>query len=201
MEFNEKLQWLRKQKGLTQEELAEDLFVSRTAISKWESARGFPNIESLKEISRYFSVSLDDLLSADAILAIAERDHEDRAHMVRDLIFGLLDFGMALLLFIPVFGQNANGTVQNVSLLSVAMVRPYLKAAYFMVLFAMIAMGILMLALQNCRHCFWKQNKHIISVVLSVISVLLFIISRQPYAAAFSFAFLIMKGFMLIKLQ
>ena len=53
MEFHEKLQELRKDRGLTQEELAEALFVSRTAISKWESGRGYPNIESLKEISKF----------------------------------------------------------------------------------------------------------------------------------------------------
>ena len=45
MEFNEKIQELRKQKGLTQEELAEKLYVSRTAISKWESGRGYPRID------------------------------------------------------------------------------------------------------------------------------------------------------------
>ena len=68
MEFHEKLQELRKNKGLTQEELAEALYVSRTAISKWESGRGYPSIDSLKEISRYFSVSIDDLLSSEKLL-------------------------------------------------------------------------------------------------------------------------------------
>ena len=63
MEFNEKLQELRKQKGFTQEELAELLFVSRTAVSKWESGRGYPNIDSLKAISKLFSVTIDELLS------------------------------------------------------------------------------------------------------------------------------------------
>ena len=54
MELNEKLQQLRKQKGWTQEEVAEMLYVSRTAISKWESGRGYPSIESLKVISKLF---------------------------------------------------------------------------------------------------------------------------------------------------
>lgn len=74
MEFGEKLQLLRKERGLTQEELAEQLFVSRAAVSKWESGRGYPGIDSLKAIAKYFSVSLDSLLSCDTVLAIAEED-------------------------------------------------------------------------------------------------------------------------------
>ena len=76
MEFNEKLQELRKHKGMTQEELAEALFVSRTAVSKWESGRGYPNIDSLKEISHFFSVSIDDLLSSEKMLFIAEKENK-----------------------------------------------------------------------------------------------------------------------------
>ena len=63
MEFNEKLQELRRSRGLTQEELAEKLYVSRTAVSKWESGRGYPNIDSLQAISGFFSVTVDELLS------------------------------------------------------------------------------------------------------------------------------------------
>ena len=65
MEFNEKLQELRKQRGLTQEELAQSLYVSRTAISKWESGRGYPKIESLKSIAQYFRITVDELLSSE----------------------------------------------------------------------------------------------------------------------------------------
>ena len=67
MEFNEKLQNLRKQKGLTQEELAEALYVSRTAISKWESGRGYPSIDSLKLIAGYFSITIDELLTGSEV--------------------------------------------------------------------------------------------------------------------------------------
>ena len=70
MEFNEKLQELRKSRSLTQEELAEVLFVSRTAISKWEQGRGYPSLDSLKEISRFFSVSIDELICSEEIISV-----------------------------------------------------------------------------------------------------------------------------------
>ena len=199
MELHEKLQELRKQKGLTQEELAELLYVSRTAVSKWESGRGFPNIESLKAISGYYAVSLDELLSGEEILAIAEKDSKEKEGTIRDLLFGLLDCGMALLLFLPLFGQNAGGAVQAVSALGLNAIAPYLKAAYCTFVSVMGAMGILTLALQNCRQKFWMQSKHILSLSLSAVGVCLFMIGRQPYAAVFTFAFLMIKAFMLIK--
>ena len=85
MEFNEKLQELRKQKGITQEELAESIYVSRAAVSKWESGRGYPNIESLKAIARFFSVTVDELLSTDEVLTIAEEDSRQRENKIRIL--------------------------------------------------------------------------------------------------------------------
>ena len=73
MEFHEKLQQLRKQHNFTQEQLAQQLFVSRTAVSKWESGRGYPNLESLKCLSKLFSLSVDELLSNDELLELAGR--------------------------------------------------------------------------------------------------------------------------------
>lgn len=68
MTFGKKLKGLRNDQGLTQDELAEKLYVTRTAISKWETGKGFPGIDSLKEISRLFKISIDDLISDDDAL-------------------------------------------------------------------------------------------------------------------------------------
>ncbi len=67
MKFSEKLKNLRKQHNLTQGELAKKIFVTRTAISKWETDMGYPSIESLKQLSTLFNVSVDELLSDEDI--------------------------------------------------------------------------------------------------------------------------------------
>ena len=201
MTFGEIIKKLRTDNGLTQDELAEKIYVTRTAISKWESDRGFPNIESLKAISKYFSVSLDELLSGEEILAIAENDNKQKERTLRDLIFGLLDCGMALLLFLPFFGQKADGVIREVSLIALSNIQTYLKTAYIAFVGIMIVLGVMTLALQNCCQRLWTQSKSILSLALSAVGVCLFIISQQPYAAVFVFAFLIIKTLMLIKWQ
>ena len=65
MEFSEKLRNLRKDSGLSQEELAEQMGVSRQAVSKWENGQGFPETEKLLMMGSLFNVSLDYLLKSD----------------------------------------------------------------------------------------------------------------------------------------
>lgn len=201
MEIHEKLQELRKQKGLTQEELAEVLYVSRTAISKWESGRGYPNIDSLKAISRFFGVTIDELLSGDEVLTIAEEDNKQKEKHFCGLVFGLLDLSVIMFFFLPFFGQKENGTIQGVSLLSLSKIAPYLRTAYYVVVIGIMVYGILTLTLQNCQKMFWVRNKYPISLILSAAALLMFIISSQPYAATFLFLFLAIKVLLRSKRQ
>lgn len=62
MTFGEKLKSARKAAGLTQEQLADKLLVSRQAITKWESDKGMPDIENLRRLSKLLDVSIDYLL-------------------------------------------------------------------------------------------------------------------------------------------
>lgn len=199
MEFHKKLQELRKAKGLTQEELASSLFVSRTAVSKWESGRGYPNIDSLKAIAAFFSVTMDELLSGDEVLSIADAERQETRYRFCDLFLGLLDICSAMCLFLPFFRQTVDGAVQEVSLLSLTAVQPYVLAAYYTVVIGLIVIGVATLALQNVSLPLWQKSKHILSLTWHILGILCFILSPQPYTAAFFFVFLIFKALILLE--
>lgn len=199
MEFHEKLQVLRKQRGLTQEELASLLFVSRTAVSKWESGRGYPNIDSLKAISAFFSITMDDLLSGAELLTMAEADIRRNEKRLRDRVFGLLDGSAAALFLLPFFRQTADGSIRAVSLLQLRGISPWMKGAYAVAALGMIAAAMLTLVLPNSCRPFWERNSQKISLGINAIAALLMMISLQPYAAAWLFVCLMIKGFMLVK--
>ena len=188
-----------KKPGPDQEALAEQLYVSRTAISKWESGRGYPSIDSLKAIAGYFSVSLDELLSSDAILTIAEADQKRLERRSRALVFGLLDCSAGLLLFLPFFGERTGAAVRAVLLLSLAPAEACIKPILLAAVILLMLCGIAALALQNVGPVIWQRGKDRLSLGLSTASVLLFIACTQPYAAVFTFVLLIIKALLLIK--
>ena len=199
MEFNEKLQELRKSKGLTQEELAEKLYVSRTAVSKWESGRGYPNIDSLKEISMFFSVSIDELLSSEKLLFIAENENRRNIKNIYNLLYSVIDLFSVLLIILPLYPNTVNEFVGSVNLLNYNEISGFLKVIYWCSFLLLIFLGVVKLF-------FIKTNKEklnriitIVSVGLNILVVLLFALTREVYALILVFVFLILKVILLYK--
>lgn len=82
MTLGEKIRFARKRCGLSQEQLAEKLCVSRSAIAKWETDKGLPDVENLKQLSRLLGVSVDSLLddSSDAGSAVIREPYNLAAY-------------------------------------------------------------------------------------------------------------------------
>jgi len=200
MEFSEKLQELRKSRSMTQEELAEALFVSRTAISKWESGRGYPSIDSLKEISRFFSVTIDDLICSDEMITVAENDKKEFVSKYVSLICSVMDILLAILLFIPAFG-NGQDSSETVALFGLTGIRFWVKTVFIVIITITILNGICGVIIANFNKSVWNRHRLITGVALSILAVIVFIATRQPYAGIVCFAFLVIKGFLIAKVK
>ena len=117
-------------------------YVTRTAVSKWESGRGYPNIESLKDISELFSVSLNELLSGEELLSLAENKSKANADRLQALVFGLLDFLCALFIFIPLYGENDGEFSRAVNLIAYFGVSDSIKICYYVCLILLSVFGL-----------------------------------------------------------
>ena len=199
MEFNEKLQELRKSRGLTQEELAEALFVSRTAISKWESGRGYPSIDSLKEISRYFSVSIDDLLSGDQLIMIAEKENKSNLNSACDLLLGFVDLFSLLLIFLPLYSKPSNGYIYAVNLFGYVDNDANIITTYWVLFVSLTIVGIVKILMAYFKFEKAKKAVDSLSIGLSVIAVLFLSMAKEPYAITVAFLLLLVKGVLLYK--
>ena len=197
MEFNEKLQELRKIKGITQEELAQALYVSRTAVSKWESGRGYPSIDSLKEISSFFSVTIDELICSEEIMAAAKDDKESSLHKLIALICSLLDVFVGLLLFIPVFG-NGTDSPSTVSLLSLTGIQRWIRYLFFGLIIMNVLNGIFGVVISGMDKPIWGRHRIVTGMIMMVICSAVFILTRQPYAGIICFSVLLVKGFLIL---
>ena len=200
MEFNEKLQELRKSRGLTQEDLAQALFVSRTAISKWESGRGYPSIDSLKSISRFFSVSIDELICQEEIISAAEEDKQAFARRTVSFIAAALDILTAILLFLPAFG-NGDDSPATVSLFALTGVQAWAKFVFLIIIGITVLNGLFGMILIHFDRPVWNRHRLYTGMALSILGVAIFIAVRQPYAGILYFALLVIKTLGILKLR
>ena len=198
MEFNEKLQKLRTGEKLTQEELAEKLYVSRTAISKWESGRGYPSIDSLKAIAQYFHITIDELIGGEEMITLAEKNIEasNKKHLY--LICGMLDCLTLLLLFLPVFGDGT-APVSSVAVTAMTAVSSWLKTTFIVLIGITVLTGFTAVTVSSLDKPVWSQRLWTAGIVLSILGSMLFILSRQPYAGIFYLCILVTKGFLMQK--
>lgn len=199
MEFHEKLQELRKNKGLTQEALAEILYVSRTAVSKWESGRGYPGIESLKQISTYFGVSIDDLLSGEQLLSLAERENKGNLQRICDLISGAVDLLTLLLIVLPLYPKNVEGYVYAVSLMDYGNVTGKPLIFYWILFIGLAVLGMIQITVTKRGGFKYSRILLDFSMAFGIITVIYLALCREPYATTLAFLMLVIKGMLMLR--
>ena len=112
MNLKDKLIKLRKDNNLTQDELAEKLYVSRQTVSNWENGKFYPDIETLILISNTFNVSLDDLLKTDKKV-IKDMDKKIKSHKKLTITIVLLIIIFISSLFLG-YKYHKNHTITKV---------------------------------------------------------------------------------------
>lgn len=195
MDFGEKLKALRTERGLTQEQLAAKLYVSRTAVSKWETGGGSPNLDSLQAVARLFDVSVDDLLSADDLIVLARDERRSTARSSGMLSFGLLDVLAVVFAFIPLYG------VDDGSLVRMANLADYGASVDFGASFAVMAAAVVSLMFMGAVEIVLaavgsRRAARIVALVgfaVQALAVVLFASTMQPYATTLMFALLLAK--------
>lgn len=199
MEFGEKVQKLRNQNKWTQEQLAEKLYVSRTAVSKWESGKGYPNIDLLKDVAKLFNKTIDELLSSEEILDIAKIENTSNMKRTNNLVYGLLDIISVLFIFLPLYARRTENFVYSVSLVSTNDISYMIKILCIIILSIISVIGLA----ENILYFIDNKKMQIIinrlSLVVQTFSILFFAIARQAYLTAIVFILLIIKILMIAK--
>ena len=199
MEFGEKLQELRKARKLTQEELAEALYVSRTAISKWESGRGYPSIDSLKEISCFFDVTIDELLSSEKLISIAKKENELNLQKLYNIFFGVSDLFAIFLIVLPLYPNTISGYVYSINLLSYAEGSALNLAIHWALFLTLFGLGFLKVLLTQLGNHNLQNAIRNTSLGISILTVLYLSIAREPYAIIVAFLLFAVKVLLFLK--
>ena len=111
MDLGKKIMTMRNEKNLSQEQLAEKLNVTRQTISNWENGKFYPDIDSLVNLSKFFNVSVDVLLSYDDKVLDYLKDSTDIVKSNKNILYAVLLNILLIIAFIIVgiiFNESAS---------------------------------------------------------------------------------------------
>lgn len=191
MQLSEKIQKLRKERGLTQEQFAAQLFVSRTAVSKWETGRGMPGMESLQMIARLCGVSLDQLLDVEEVLVAAEQENRETLDRFAFSMDGLFGIGAVISLVLPLYKLKIGDSFHSVALYQFT---GWLGGLYWFFPLAMALCGLIQVLIRRSESRSWKNAVSMAGLLFHVCAVFLLILGGQPYPAVLFFGLLLIRG-------
>lgn len=142
MSFSENLQYLRKKQNLTQEQFAEQMEVSRQAVSKWESGQSYPEMEKLLQICEQFGCSMDSLIKGDVTEAAKEDSTGYNRHMNRYSI--MVSSAVALIIFSVAIIASLDGIVS--------------EAVTSIILFVLIGIAVYILIIAGISHQYYRRR-------------------------------------------
>lgn len=164
MAFGDKLQFLRKTKGISQEQLASQLKISRQAISKWENNSSIPDVENIVKLSNIFEVSTDYLLKSE--VEISELDMKNNSNQGKLKISSLGSI-FIILGFIGVFIMGILSAIRPVSIIgdrNISGFPAYLISNEIVWLFALCLLtfvgGLLIFLFPYIKSLIQQKNKH-----------------------------------------
>ncbi len=197
MEVNKKIQKLRKENNLTQDQLAEKLGVSKTYIAKLENGKILPSVKDVKNIARILDKNVSDLTSFDDLIFISESDNYNRLDRKTTLFFAILDILSISFIFMPFYVKNNNA----MTLIELKPFSSLLYMTYLVLLIVSFIVGVLEIVFSANNKKNKLKNVKLFSVVVYASSILVFALSKQSYITAFLFLFLMIKILFLLNLE
>ena len=164
-----------------------------------QEGRGYPSIDSLKEISKYFRITIDELLSMEKLLSIAERENKENRQNICDMLFGLLDISSFILIVLPLYPNMVDGVIYSVNLFEYTQTTFLNRLVYWAIFILLIVVGSIKLLLTKFTNEKCNRIVTVVSMMLSILIVLFLALTREAYALVVVFLLLVIKGILVLK--
>jgi hypothetical protein len=142
-------------------------------------------------------VSIDDLLSSETLLSIAEKENKSNISSICDLLFGVVDVCSFLLIVLPLYPNTMDGYIYSVSLLAYTEGASWIRFMYWILFLALILSGVVKILFEQM-----KREQNVItgcSIILSILTITILSLTRASYAIIIIFLLLVIKAILLFK--